>query len=371
MDKPFSFVQRSTYVLLFVIAFFFILIIARDFLVPLAFGFLLSSLLFPVCRFLCHKGLPRGAAIFLSVMIMVVVFGGITLLFVSQIAELAADFQDIRSKAMENINDVYLYIENHFGLAVDWQKHWVKSRVDSLFTSGSEFFNNLLNGAAGTIFKVLMMPVYVFYILYYHDRFRQFILRSTPENHKVTANKILKEISWVSQRFFGGAFIVVMILVVTNSLGLYLIGLRYPILFGVISAVLNFIPYFGTWIGAFFPFMFALLTGDSINLALSVLIFFAFIQFTENNILTPHITGGYVRLNPFFTIIGLVAGGMVWGIAGMLLVIPFMASLKIILENIGSTRNLAFLIGRSEQETVGKIRSKIRAFFQLKRKPSP
>lgn len=371
MDKPLPFVQRSTYVLLFIIAFFFILIIARDFLVPLAFGFLISSLLFPVCRFLCHKGLPKGVSIFISVIIMMVVFGGIALLFVSQIAELAADFPDLRSKAMENITDVYQYIEDQFGLAVNWQKHWVKGRVDNLFTTGSEFFNKLLNGAAGTVFKVLMMPVYVFYILYYHDRFRQFILRSTPERHKETANKILKEISWVSQRFFGGAFIVVMILVVTNSLGLYLIGLKYPIFFGVISAVFNLIPYFGTWIGAFFPFVFALLTGDSVNLALSVLVFFAFIQFTENNILTPHITGGYVRLNPFFTIIGLIAGGMVWGVAGMLLVIPFLASLKIILENIESTKNLAFLIGRSDDETIGKIRRKIRAFFQSKRKPTP
>jgi predicted PurR-regulated permease PerM len=138
-------------------------------------------------------------------------------------------------------------------------------------------------------------------------------------------------------------------------------------LFGVISAFFNFIPYFGTWIGAFFPFMFALLTGDSPNLALWVLAFFALIQFIENNILTPNITGGYVRLNPFITILGLIAGGMVWGVAGMLLVIPFLASLKIVFENFDSTKALAFILARPENEPYQKRVDIIKRF--LNRKP--
>lgn len=367
MDKHFPMIQKATYVLLFIILLFVVLIVARDFLVPIAFGLLLSSLLYPFCRYLCKLGIPKGLSIFASIIVMMIFFGGLTLLFINEIARMAEEFPDIKQKAFDNINDVSHYIEDNFGVGIEWQKQWAKGRVNNLFASGNQFANNLLNATAGTLFKVLIMPVFTFYILLYHERFKKFLLRLAPQNRQDVAGKILKEMSIVSQRYFGGAFVVVMILIVINTTGLYIIGLKYPIFFGVISAILNFIPYFGTWIGAFFPFMFAVLTGDSINLAISVLILFTFVQFTENNILTPFITGGYVRLNPFITILGLIAGGMVWGVAGMLLVIPFLASLKIIFENIEATRDLAYLIGSSDDEPKSNLKKKIRAFFSRKK----
>ncbi len=367
MQKNFPFVARATYFLLFVMLLFVVLIVARNFLIPVAFGLLLSSLLFPFCQFLCRLGLPKGLSIFVSILVMMIFFGGLTVIFVNEIARLAEDFADIKIKALNNINDVSQYIEDSFGVGVQWQKNWLKGRVNNLFTSGNEFMNNVLNATAGTLFKVLIMPVFTFYILFYQERFMQFILKKVKKDKQAVAGRILKEMSFVSQRYFGGAFVVVMILVVINTLGLYIIGLQYPILFGVISAFLNFIPYFGTWIGAFFPFMFAIFTGDTPSLAISVLILFSIVQFVENNILTPNITGGYVRLNPFVTILGLIAGGMVWGVSGMLLVIPFMASLKIIFENIDSTRDLAFLIARPDDEPQSKFRRKIRDFFRTKK----
>ncbi|HRW96948.1 MAG TPA: AI-2E family transporter [Bacteroidales bacterium] len=367
MDKPLPFIQKATYLLLFIIATVFILIAAQDFLVPLAFGLLLSSLLYPACRFLCRFGLPKGLSIFLALLFMMLLIGGLSVIFISEIAQLAEDFPGIRQKAFDNINQLSQYIEDNVGVSVAVQKNWVKDQLNNMFDSGSKVFNNLLDATAGTLFKLLIMPVFTYYILFYHERFRHFILQLAAKKRQDDVSRILREISFVSQRFFGGAFVVVMLLVVINSAGLYFIGLKYPILFGVISAFLNFIPYFGTWIGAFFPFMFALLTGDSINLALGVIIFFAFIQFTENNILTPNITGGYVKLNPFITILGLIAGGMIWGVAGMLLVIPFMASLKIIFENIDATHKLAYLIGSHKQQSISSIGNRIRAFLRLKK----
>lgn len=367
MQKNFPFIANAAYFLVFIVLTFLILILARDFLVPIAFGLLLSSLLYPFCRYLCKIGIPKGLSIFISILVMMAFFGGLSLIFINEIARMAEDFPELKRKAFENINDVAQYIEDHYGVGIEWQKQWLKERVNNLFVSGNQVMNILLNATAGTLFKVLIMPVFTFYILFYQERFKKFILRLAPENKQKVAAKILKEMSFVLHRYFGGAFVVVMILVVINSTGLYIIGLKYPVLFGVISAFLNFIPYFGTWIGAFFPFVFAVLTGDSINLALAVLILFTFVQFIENNILTPNITGGYVRLNPFITILGLIAGGMVWGVAGMLLVIPFLASLKIIFENIESTRVLAYLIGSSDDEPNGSFRKKIKRFFSPKK----
>ncbi len=366
MESNYSFLRRSTYFLVFIIAFTFIIIIAKNFLVPLSFGLLVGSLLFPVCRYLCRLGIPKGLSIFITIIFLMLFFGGISIFFINEISKLTADFPVLRDKALNNVNQISHFIENHFGVEAVQQKNWLKEQVSILFTSGSQLLNEILNATAGTFFKIFLLPVFVFYLLYYNDRFNFFIMRVVPKNGKMRANKILQEISFVSQRYLGGAFIVVVILSVLNSLGLYIIGLQYAILFGVISAFFNFIPYFGTWIGAFFPLMFALLTGDTPNLAIWVLVFFAFIQFIENNILTPNITGGYVRLNPFITILGLIAGGMVWGVAGMLLVIPFLASLKIVFENFESTKAISFLLARPDNEPYQKRVEKIQRFIKRK-----
>jgi predicted PurR-regulated permease PerM len=114
--------------------------------------------------------------------------------------------------------------------------------------------------------------------------------------------------------------------------------------------------------------MFALLTGDSPNLALGVLILYAIVQFLEHNVLTPNITGGYVNLNPLVTIISIIIAGMVWGIIGMFIVIPFMATVKIVMEYFEPTQPYAFLMGIKEPN-YDKIKWKrIRGLFIRKKK---
>ena len=371
MQKMYPFVMRATYFMLFIILFFACIIIAKNFLVPVAFGLLIASLLYPVSHFLCKKGIPKGLSIIMVILLMMVFFAGISVFFVGEVSKLTADFPTLKTKAIQNINEVSFFIEDEFGIETGRQKNWLKNQVNNLFTSGNKMMNEFLNATAGTVFKILLMPVFIFYLLLYRERFNFFIMRIVQEEEKNRTNKILNDISFVSQRYLGGAFIVVLILSVLNSTGLYLIGVKYAIFFGVISAFFNFIPYFGTWIGAFFPFTFALLTGSSPHLALYVLGFYAVIQFTENNILTPNITGGYVRLNPFITILGLIGGGMVWGVAGMLLVIPFLASLKIVFENFDNTKALAFLLGRPESEPYMKRVEKIKSIIRRKENGSP
>jgi predicted PurR-regulated permease PerM len=361
----------GTFFMLFIILFTFIIIIAKNFLVPVSFGLLIGSLLFPVCQKFCNLGVPKGLSIFLTILLMMVFLTGISIFFAGEIGKLTDDFPSLKVKALDNVNQVSVYIEESFGIQTTQQKVWVREQINELFTTGGQMMNDVLNATAGTLFKILLMPVFVFYLLYYQDRFRFFVMRAVPNSERRRTDKILHEISFVSQRYVGGAFVVVVILSFLNSLGLYIIGLEYAILFGVISAFFNFIPYFGTWIGAFFPIAFALLTGDSPNLALWVLAFYALIQFIENNILTPNITGGYVRLNPFITILGLIAGGMVWGVAGMLLVIPFLASLKIAFEKFESTKAIAFLLARPENEPYLKRVKQIQKLLKVKDKKKP
>jgi predicted PurR-regulated permease PerM len=197
-------------------------------------------------------------------------------------------------------------------------------------------------------------------MLYYREKFYKFIIMAVPARREEDARVVLRKISFVTPRYIGGVFTVVLILTILNSFGLWIVGVKYAILFGIISALFNFIPYFGTWIGASIPFMFALLTGDTPGLAFGVILLFIIIQFLENNVLTPNITGNYVNLNPLFTIIIIIIGGMVWGIIGMFVVVPVAAMLKIILEHSRTMKPYAYLIGAdSERRKMAVWRQKL------------
>jgi predicted PurR-regulated permease PerM len=162
-----------------------------------------------------------------------------------------------------------------------------------------------------------------------------------------------------------GVVIVVAILMILNTLGLYIIGVKFALLLGILWGLCNFIPYFGVLIGATFPLAMAIFTGETAREAASVFIYFLFIQFIENYILTPNITGAGVQVNPLVTIISVIAGGLTWGIPGMFVVIPIVGMAKIVLENNSKTRPLAYLIGTNGTEEHSITLQKVKAFFRI------
>jgi predicted PurR-regulated permease PerM len=216
-----------------------------------------------------------------------------------------------------------------------------------------------------------ILPVYIFLFLFYRTKLANFLLKLVKKEKRLVAVSVLRQFSHVVPRYMGGVSTVVLILMFLNSTGLIIVGLDHAILFGIISALFNFIPYFGTLIGGSIPFIFALLTGDTGLLAFHVLILFIIIQFTENNILTPNIVGNSLNLNPMVIIIGLIAGGMVWGIPGMFAVVPLLAMFNIMAENIETLKPYSFLMGmkgaRKHAITVENIKKFINRFRRLQK----
>lgn len=320
--------------------------------------------------------LPRFAANLISILLLFSVFTAVLFLIYKQVGTLMGDLPALKYKALENIDQLEVYIESVSGLEVHKQHQWLKDNVNNLFESGSKFLSVAFSATSSTLVKMFLLPVFIYYMLFYRQKFFIFIIKIIPNDKKDITLNILKKISLMVNRYVFGVVIVVLVLSVLNSFGLFVVGLKYPIIFGLISAFFNFIPYFGTWVGAFFPIVFALLTGDTINLPISVFFLFVVIQFTENNILTPNITGGYVDINPFITILSIIIGGMVWGVVGMFVVLPIISTLKIISEHIPSMHAIAYLISNQQERKylVRKRRmhytwAKINQFFrQFKRK---
>lgn len=340
--------KLGIYISLAVIIFFFVLIIAKGILIPLSLAYLFSTLIYPLVVWLRKLKLPDTLAILVSVLLFIGLIFFAFNFFVQQLQGFMDDLPVIKDKALVNLAVIRQNIEDSIGISSEAQHRWLTARLEHLFDSSSNFMKNAFNATAGTVFTLLLIPVFMFYMLNARDRLRSFISMVLPSGLRPRAEELMSKVSTVSQHYIQGVFIVILILCILNSVGLYIAGLKYAMVFGIISALFNVIPYFGNWIGAALPLLFAILTGESPSLFFSVLLVYIIIQFIEHNILTPNITGGNVRLNPLVTIVGIIIGEMVWGIPGMLVVIPAMASLKIVFENVDSLKPLAHLLGSEE-----------------------
>jgi predicted PurR-regulated permease PerM len=360
--QRYPFVIKGSFYLLFAILLIYSLIGAKEFLWPIAIAALFSYLIYPLVSFFEKKlHFPRILANLLSIVLMLLGFVGGFMFLYKQIALMLTDLPAIQEQTLHNIDKLYGYIEAHFGISISEQKIWAKNMVTNTLNNGDVAFGKFFSQTTGTLVKIGLLPVFIFFMLFNRNKFKNFIMQITPRRNRIPVSNIIQDVSHITQHYMGGVLVVVLILCFLNSLGLYIIGMKYAIMLGIIAAVCNAIPYFGTILGFMFPLAFAIFTQGDPHQIVGVFVLFFIIQFIENNILTPNIVGGNVQLNAFVIILSLIVGAMVWGIPGMLVIVPFMAVLRVIFENIPSMRPYSYLLGTKGTDehsvTLSKIKS--------------
>lgn len=317
----------------------FILIITRQLLVPLFFAILFAYALYPSATKMESVGIPRILTNLLLIAASIVVIAGFTVGFIALAATFSEDLPHLKDQVTENMETLKQSAENIFGIS--------ESQFSD-FTGGLEdvgqYLGDFFTATANTILIIGLIPVYTFLMLFYRNKFRVFISKVFESKYENIVQRIADQASEVVPRYMKGLVAVCLILIVINSAGFYIIGIEYAILLGIIAALFNLIPYLGTVIGYGLVFLFVLATQSPV-LALWVAAQFMLVQFFENNILTPNITGSYVQINPLVTIFSLIAGGMIWGLPGMFMVIPYLAILKIFCENIPRYKPYSYLLG--------------------------
>ena len=314
-------------------------------LVPLCFSFLFALLLHPLCTKLESLRLPRVLAIFICLIVIIIVVGILLYFISSQLLSFGEDLPELQKKLELLLEEIHTFISQTFGIEKNSQLSLFRTSTDAMIQSSGAFFTSVLAYTTSTFADLGLMPVFIFFFLYYRTFFKQFLNKlfiKTP-NHQIT--HIMYKIQNVVKNYIMGLMLVMVIIAVLNTLGLLVLGIKYAFFFGALAALLNIIPYLGIIIGSAFPILIALLTKDSIWYALGVAGVFTIVQFLEGNFITPNIVGSKVSVNPLAAIIALLLGGMLWGPAGMILSIPFTAILKVILDNIEPLEPFGFLLG--------------------------
>ncbi len=343
-----TYVKTASYMFIFSITIA-AMVIGRQFLIPIVIAMLLSFLLLPISSFLERKGLHRAIAIVISLICAFIIFGGLIYFLYFQILTFADDGPLLKEKLNEKLGDLQRYIFEHFKVSKWEQNKWIKEQTDSMIDSGGQYLTDVFAFTGNFLASVVVLPIYIFFMTMYRDKVKKFICKITPNENDSHVMKVASKTAKVSQKYIQGLLIDIGILAVLNSIGFLILGIDYAILLGVLAAVLNLIPYIGVLIGSIFPIMIALLTKDSSSAAFGALGVCLLVQFLDNNFLTPKIVGSSVSINPLATLISIIAGGMIWGVAGMMLFIPLLGMMKVICDGFPKSQPIGFLIGEEEE----------------------
>lgn len=363
--------QKLFFVLATIFALFAILVLAKTILVPLSIALLISFVLHPLANRFESWRMGEILAAFLSIFTMILMVGGVIFFFSTQLVELSNDFAHFQDKIILAFADVTLYINNNvsfvnrleknelFDQITNWLNESKGVLVSKTFTTTTTF----LTGLFATF-------IFTFLILIYRKGLTQAFVGFFPNAKREHAVKMFKSVQQVGQKYLFGMILIVIIIGFVNSIGLWIIGIDNPFLFGFLGATLSIVPYVGTLLGAIIPVVYAFVSYDSLWIPIGVAVLFWGVQLISDNFLSPKIVGGSLELNALTAILSLIIGAAVWGIAGMILFLPFAAMLKVICEEYEELKPVALLIGSynyKENESRMKFRrkrfEKIRAWF--------
>jgi predicted PurR-regulated permease PerM len=338
--------QKLFYALATVFALFAILILAKSILIPLGFALIMSFILFPLTKRFESWGMSKVVGAFLFILTVILIIGGGIFLFSTQIIGLSKELSNFQDKIIRTFADVTVYLNKNVNIISnlgknelsdkikDWLNESTVLLVSKTFTTTATFLAGLL----GTI-------IFTFLILIYRNGLIQAFTGFSPEDKRERVVRMFKSIQQVGQKYLVGMILLIIIIGFANSIGLWIIGIDNPFLFGFLGAVLSIIPYVGTAFGAIIPILYAFVSYDSLWPVLAVAILFWTVQLISDNYLSPKIVGGSLNINALVAILSLILGALVWGVAGMILFLPFAAMLKVFCEEYEELKPIALLIG--------------------------
>lgn len=313
-------------------------ILCRDIVVPLAFAIFLSFVLLPVVKVI-EKRTGTIFAVSLVVIGGVIIFGLLTWLLINQIIGLVQDLPNLQDRADKFVNDIRGLVWTRLNIG----HTELNQMVQDFLKSVSVYLGAFLLTTGNTLATMVQIPIYMFLLLIYKDKFKLFFSSLLPHDDEEMGWK--KDVENVTQGYITGLLLVTLIVAALNTIGLLSLGIRHALFFGALSGILTIIPYVGIFIGALFPTLMALITKDSAWYAVGVIGVFAVVQFLEGNFITPRITGSKVSINALAAILALLVGGKILGIAGMILAVPAIGVLKIMLSYSQRLKPFVILLG--------------------------
>ncbi len=340
-QKPFY--AKIALIFIGVFAFVFTLYVGKDILIPLVFATITAILLNPLVNYLIRKKVNKIIAISIAVFLAISMVLGILYIVSSQVTMFSETYPQLKSKINITSTELVQWVSKKLNIRKVNINAWVKETQSDAINDFS--IGEKLTEVWQILVVVMLLPVYLFMILYYKTLLLEFIRKLFRSEHHNTVVDVLTNSKNIIQSYLIGLFFEMLIMAVLNSAGLILIGIDYAIILGITGAILNIIPYIGGIIAIALPMIIAYVTKDSLSYPVLVFIIYMIIQFIDNHYIIPKIVASRVKINALISVIAVLIGNAIWGIPGMFLSIPLTAILKVIFDHIEIMKPWGFLLG--------------------------
>ena len=351
-------IQRFAYFLIIAVILVYIMVIGKFIIIPLIFAALLSIMVQPLCKFFERFIRWKVPAILLSFLTVLIPVTGIIMLFSYQLGDVIQNMPAIADNLQHTSALLFDWLEENFGVTRAQTWEWLQANFSKILDSPMQFFKGGLTSGTAFLINFFMVIIFMFFSLLYRGAIKNFILLQFKKNNRKEGQELLLQIQRMVRHYLYGLLTVILILAILNSIGLLIIGVDYAIFWASLAAFLSIIPYIGTTLGGLLPFMYSFATATHWWQPLAVVGLYFTVQQIEGNLITPYVVGSNVKINPIIAIISLIIGGVIWGLAGIVLAIPMAAIMKLIFDHVDALKPVGVLMSTDLHHKEGEFLEK-------------
>lgn len=335
LERPFI-VRSIALTLLVIMASFYTIYFARDVLMPITAALALQFVVSPVMRGFERLRVPApvGAAIIILGLLGTIGVSGYYLS--GPASEWMERMPTVTQQLQERLRVLKAPVERVKRASDEVEKATaVGSAQVEVTVRPPGFLEQIATGLRKTLVQIGIILGLLFFLLASGDMFKLKLVRVIPRfNDKKRAVMILNEIEHHVSAYLFTVLVVNISLGTAVGLGLWLIGMPNAALWGVMAGILTFLPLIGSTIGSIIVTIAALLSFDSVTYALLAPTVYIVVAIAEAQIVAPFLLGRNLTLNPVVIMVSMLLWGWMWGIPGVLLAVPFLATIKALCDHI-------------------------------------
>ncbi len=343
-NKPNTFVNIALGIIVMFLLVW-VLIVGRTIILPFMVAIFLTFMLEPLVSVLGKVRCPRSLAVFITLIVSFVVLYLLGLLVYANVEQFVARFPTYQDRLANLLYNTVSSVEHLIGkeLSVD-----ILSNINWLdaFQSMS-IASNVVSGV-GTFFtffmKMLIVIVFMAYMLAGRPRFKRKVAAAFPEGQSRRIEGMIEAITLKIQKYLSAKTLVSFVTALIAYIIFWSFGLDFAVFWAFIIFLFNFIPNIGSILASALPILFSVLQYGAFGTAFWLVIALGLLQFVMGNIIEPRIMGYSLDLSPTMVIISLIFWGYIWGVAGMLLSVPILATMTIITERVDGLRFISVFL---------------------------
>jgi predicted PurR-regulated permease PerM len=226
---------------------------------------------------------------------------------------------------------------------------YVNNATSKLLESGSSVVEDVVVSFSSLLLFLVFIMIDTFFLLYYRRLIIRFLVAVFREENAVLVYDIIAQIQSRIRQYILGLVLEMLIVATASCLALWIVGVKYAILLGLIIGLFNVVPYIGIFTALLLCTLVTFATAGTTQLLLVIGTVLG-IHLVDSNVLLPVIVGSKVRINALITVLGVIVGEAIWGIPGTFLAIPVIAITKIVFDRIDSLKPWGLLLGDERDE---------------------